>query len=622
MKRSFPALALLLCAAAVLAPRAGAQDGGPDLLYADALYYAHQGEWFEATVRLDAEQAAPRPTRALRSVMREGRPLAFFELNYRMHRRAGRAMEALIESAKDDAVRNEALFRLARLYFQKDQPADAMRSLERMRGDVPPGIRADVAFLRANIALAAGRTVEAARILKGLRSENGLEGFSAYNLGIALLLSGREEEGRAALDRAGRIGNDDRASLAIRDKANLVLGEKLMSDGRFDAAKAALDRVRLAGPFSNRALLSSGWADASQNRFESALAPWSALAGREVTDPAVQEALLAVPYAYARLGVYGTAAKKYEAALDAFVREIGKLDASIASVRQGHFLASLLREEPKQDAAWLARLRELPQTPETFYLLELMASHDFQESLRNYLDLEELRGKLETWSRDLAAFEDLITRRQKHYLPLLPDIDRELRRLEAEMGLRTMRRDRIAKQLDAMRASPDPERLITADERGMDLLVARLEKFAARASSTAAGPFRERVRRLRAALYWNMYAQYDQRFADAQAHLAGLDRELETLRRRRQDILRARQTAVGGYQGYADLISRQRRKIADAAEKVRQLIPRQAQVLETMAVNELTRRRGRLEEFRVKAKYALADSYDRATSRARTKDAQ
>ena len=31
-----------------------------------------------------------------------------------------------------------------------------------------------------------------------------------------------------------------------------------------------------------------------------------------------------------------------------------------------------------------------------------------------------------------------------------------------------------------------------------------------------------------------------------------------------------------------------------------------------MAVNELSKRRDRLEEFRVKARFALADSYDRA----------
>ncbi len=39
---------------------------------------------------------------------------------------------------------------------------------------------------------------------------------------------------------------------------------------------------------------------------------------------------------------------------------------------------------------------------------------------------------------------------------------------------------------------------------------------------------------------------------------------------------------------------------------------RQGHMLEVMAVNELSARRDRLEEFQVKARFAMADSYDRA----------
>jgi hypothetical protein len=42
-------------------------------------------------------------------------------------------------------------------------------------------------------------------------------------------------------------------------------------------------------------------------------------------------------------------------------------------------------------------------------------------------------------------------------------------------------------------------------------------------------------------------------------------------------------------------------------------------MLEIMAVNELSRRRDRLAEFQIKARFAMADSYDRAT-RAQTQE--
>ena len=45
---------------------------------------------------------------------------------------------------------------------------------------------------------------------------------------------------------------------------------------------------------------------------------------------------------------------------------------------------------------------------------------------------------------------------------------------------------------------------------------------------------------------------------------------------------------------------------------MKELIARQGNMLEIMAVNELTKRRERLAEFQIKARFAMADSYDRA----------
>ena len=51
----------------------------------------------------------------------------------------------------------------------------------------------------------------------------------------------------------------------------------------------------------------------------------------------------------------------------------------------------------------------------------------------------------------------------------------------------------------------------------------------------------------------------------------------------------------------------------DAREKVNTLMARQGHMLDVMAVNELDQRRKRLEEYQVQARFALSESYDRAT---------
>lgn len=626
MNRLLVLLTILIFFSASSAPAAPtAQKELKDLYFGEALYYAFQGEWFDAIARLDTElmqhHRIDEPERdTLHYHINQAEfDVGDFELFYRMHRRAGRAITAVIEGNVEEQVRNEAIFRLARIYFQKDQPQNAQQAVDRIKGPVPEKIRDDLAFLRAQILMADGGFEEAARILKELQGVKNLEGFTTYNLGIALVRGGKAGEGRQYLDRTGRIESDNPVTLAIKDKSNLVLGEKLLSENNFEGAKEVLDRVRLSGPFSNRALLSSGWADASRERFESALAPWTVLSERAVTDPAVQEAMLAVPYVYGRLGVYSKAALMYGRALEAFSKEIEKLGASITSIREGKFLKALTREELKQDPNWVVRLRELPETPETFYLLDLMASHDFQESLKNYLDLEELRRKLEVWSGDLVAFEDIIRQRRAYYQPLLPVIDREFRRLDSQIRLRLEQRDRVEQRLKNMLTAPRPDFLATAKERIISERIARLERKLTTRGKTISPEVETRIKRLRGVLHWNIYTEYDRRLTETHKHLHDLNHEVELLKRQYAAFVRTRQAATQSCEGYDDVIRRLRTRITAAREKVEELMSRQGHLLEVMAVNELTKRRERLEEFQVKARFAMADSYDRATKAQRKK---
>jgi len=618
MYRLFIILTFLVFSVSSAAAGTSAPKELKDLYFGEALYDAFQGDWFDAISRLDTELAQhygldePKRDSLYYHINQAEFAVGDFELAYRMHQRAGRAITAVIEGNVEEPVRNEAIFRLARIYFQKNQPVNALYAIERINGVVPPKIRDDLAFLRAQILMANGRFDEAERILKDLQSAKSIEGFSTYNLGIALIKDGKEIEGRQYLDRTGRISSNDDLTLAIKDKSNLVLGSKMLKEKDFESAKQVLDRVRLKGPFSNRALLGSGWADAFQGHFERALVPWSILVTREVTDASVQEAMLAAPYAYGKLNVYSKAALMYGNALEKFGIEIDKLDASIKSIREGYFLKALVREELKQDADWVVKLRKLPQTPETYYLLELMASHNFQESLKNYLDLEELRKKLETWKGELDAFEEIIDQRRAYYQPLLPAIDQEFRRLDSQMHLRLEQRDRIEQRLKNMLVVPRPDYLATSEERVFGEQVMQLEKNLTAGGSTVPEGIEARIKRLRGVLHWNIYTDYDRRFTEAYNHLYDLNHEVDKLKKKYNAFVRTRQAATQSYEGYDDVIRRLRFLIREAREKVGELMARQGHMLESMAVNELTKRRERLAEFQINVRFAMAESYDRA----------
>jgi tetratricopeptide (TPR) repeat protein len=529
-----------------------------------------------------------------------------------MHLRAGRAIKAVLEGAVDESVRNEAAFRLARIHFQNGQLDDALHALSRITGTVPAEIKNDVEFLRANIYMATGRPGEAVKVLEQLRSDESLAGFTAYNLGIALLQDGRTQNAIEQLDKAGQLSAADPASLAIRDKANLVLGTILFESGNFDRARQSLDRVHLEGPFSNQALLRAGFAEASAKQYDRALVPWNMLVDRDPTDAAVQEAALAVPHAYASLNLHGRAAIMYGRALELFSKQIERVDASIGSVRDGSFLKALVREESRQDETWVIRLRSLPDSPETYYLMELMASHDFQTALHNYLDLEDLLSRLTAWNTSLDAFDDIIALRGQNYEPLLPEVDAKFRDLDSRIRLRLEQRKHLSERLKAMLTAARPDYLATKEERIAGERISLIEKQLPEPGNPESLALRQRAAHLRGVLTWQMETEYPERLTAAYKHLGELNTEIDALTQQYDEFVRARQAATHSYVGYDAQIAKLRERVGEALKQVDTLMDQQGQMIETAAINQLEVRRDRMLAQQTESRYGVADSYDRA----------
>lgn len=597
-----------------------ARDGGElkDLYYGEALFYAYQGKFFNAISRIDTELAQyygldePRLNSLYYHIDNAEFSVGDFELYYRMHNRAGRAIKAVIEGNVPDAVRNDAIYRLSKIYYQKQRSLEALRVIEQIKGDVPAHLRDEEKFLRAQIYMATGKFSEAIGLLKDIEGAEGLEGYAGYNLGVALFKSGAQQEGISQLAKVGRAASGGGAARSIADKANLVLGFRLLEAGEPERALQYLQRVRLKGPFSNKALLGAGWAAAAMGSYDRALVPWTILSRRNVTDRPVQEVLLGLPYAYGKLNVHGKAAILYGQALEAYSGELKRLDDSIASIRKGGFLDALENVRRESDKQWLVNMRDLPESPEAYYLTQMMASHDFQESLKNYFDLTHLEGMLRKWKDWLLAYEDIIEKRAAYYQPILPGIENKFRSLDSRIKLRTEQKERLDTRLGKMLVSPRPDVLMTEEERAQLQEIGNLEALADRRGNNNTS-VEHRIERLRGIITWNIYNQYQDRFTQAVEHLHELDRHISRMKDLYRSFVRTRQAATQSYKGYGDRITDLRIAINKAQERIEVLIARQGHVIELMAVNELEKRRRRIEEYQIKARFAMAESYDRAT---------
>jgi hypothetical protein len=424
---------------------------------------------------------------------------------------------------------------------------------------------------------------------------------------------GRVDAGVRVLDEVGQLRASDLTLSGLRDKANVALGYAWLQAELPEQAGPSLQRVRLHGPFANKALLGVGWADAERGDYRAALSPWLELSQRAVLDPAVQESLLAVPYAFSQLGANRQAADYYLAAIDTFNAEIGRVDQAIASVEQGTFVADLLRNRVTDESGWYWRLDSLPDSIESYYLYELVASNDFQEGLKNYRDLLYLQSNLARWSDSLGVFTDILDTRERAYAQRLPLIERSLDRVDLDdLGAA---RVYLESRLIAIERDENVWALGTPSEQAAWALLESLtQKLAMVDDAPGVAALRDKHAFLKGVLYWNLYRDYKARLWQAKRNLRGLEGEYRTAQRAYHQVERARAEWPDEFANRSQSIADLTLRLTSMSARLDGLVARQAKSLERLSTRELTAQRERLSTYLVQARFALAAIYDRSAT--------
>lgn len=589
------------------------REPGPvqDLAYGEVLFYFYQDDYFSALTRLLAAQTREEmPAHAGEAELL----LGGLYLSYGQHRLAGQIFEQLLEGAVDPALHDRAWFFLAKIWHQRGYLDEALAALGRIREALPEELEPDRRMLHAQVLMDKGEFNEALALLeawpkRGTRWVT----YAKYNVGVALVRLGQVEAGARVLDEVGQIEDEDPDAVALRDKANVALGYAWLQAQTPSAAKPPLQRVRLDGPFSTKALLGVGWADAEQEDYRAALAPWIELQGRDLLDPAVQESLLAVPYAYAQLGADGQAAEHYTTAIAAFTNEIAQLDAAIEAIADGELLTELLEYGREYGSGWYWRLDRVPDSIESRYLYELMSTHRFQEGLKNYRDLRQLDRRLAESARSLDAFDDILDTRQLAYVQRLPVMNAALSNIDVDAM--NARRVELESRLSSIERSEDFVALGTVEEQALfDELVAMEPSLRMLGDDPQANELRGKHAFLKGLMIWDLRKQYHERLWQQRRALRTLDREL-----RAADRLELRVRT--GRDDWPDRFADQTARVAALTQRVYGLqgtvtaaLGQQQQYLQAIAIEELEAQRGRLGTYMVQARFSLAAIYDRAAA--------
>jgi tetratricopeptide (TPR) repeat protein len=610
------AVVLSLPAADAVAAR-GEGDGivVQDLAYGEVLFEFFQEDYFTALTRLLAARARGELEHhgAESELMLGG-----LYLSYGQHRLAGEIFERVLAQSVDPALHDRAWFFLAKIWQQRGYLGEAEAALARIAGELPEELEPERQMLYAQVLMDQGRFAESLTALESWRRpSDAWIGYAKYNIGVSLVRLGQIEAGARVLDEVGQLDPENPELDALRDKANVALGYAWLQASRPIEAKPSLQRVRLNGPFSNKALLGVGWSDAEGADYRAALAPWLALRERSLLDSAVQESLLAVPYAFAQLGADKQAADHYVDAIEAFSREIVRLTESIDSIEKGELIASLLgeREDVANDASgWYWRLERIPDSVESRYLYELLASNRFQEGLKNYRDLTQLNRNLDRWVESLGAFDDILDTRQRAYVERLPNIESSL--TSVDLAAMAERRVELESRLQAIERSEDVVALGTAKEQETWATLAAMEpKLALLPNDAASDEIRTKHRFLRGLLLWDLKRDYKARLWAERKSLSELDRQLREAQRRHHQVTSSRDDWPEKFAALTARIDGLRPRVLALEESAQTALHRQEQFLQSIAVDELKAQRDRLNTYMVQARFALASIYDRAAAR-------
>ncbi len=582
-----------------------------DIAYGEVLYDFYQGNYLEALTRLEAAKV-----RNEFSANRDDAELLLggLYLSYGEHELAASIFERLLAKSTDAAVQDRAWYFLAKIRYERGYLPEAEQALARIAHPLPADLEPDRRLLEARVLMDEGKFEAArAKLESWKKPADEWIGYAKYNLGVALVRLGRVDEGARVLAEVGALETTDPELLALRDKADVALGYAWLQAARPGEAKPALERVRLDGPFSNKALLGLGWADAELKQYREALTPWTELAGRDLLDSAVQESLLAVPYAFAELGADGQAAARYTDSIKTFDAEMGRLDEAIGRVRDGELIGRLLASGRLGADGWYWRLDALPDSPESRYLYALVATNRFQEALKNCRDLMYLLKNLDRWEDSVGAFHDILDTRQRAYDERKPLINRSLE--QVDLDAMAAQRVELDSRLETIEATNDSVALGTPKQQQMWRKLKAMEpQLATLGSDAHSEELREKEHFLAGLLQWDLDRDYRARLWAEKKSLRRLDLDLKEAQGRRHEVAQARDEWPDQFEALTARIDAVQPRLDALRGAVSSELERQKAYLETLAADELEAQRHRLETYRLQAQFSLAAIYDRAAA--------
>jgi len=320
-------------------------------------------------------------------------------LSYGMADDARAVFEALLGANAPPLIRNRAWYFLAKFYYNKSDLANAARSLGQIEGEIPEDLNFDYHYLSTLVKSSRRTLAEGDDVFDKSLVESPQYPYLLFNLAIGQLKGGDIVKAVENLEEVAVFEGGSEEYAVLSDRARHGLAQVAIQKGRFDEAWAYLTQIRTTGLYSNRALLGYAWAAIKLKRFADATAALQLLNGRSIASPEVQEAKVLLAHLYEQEG-------SPRKALKANLIAIKEFQSGVAMVNEARRIIDQ-KEVPREfitnmdaimdDSDWHSAAPSVDYKNLTPFLIDLMASHPFHETLKELGDLYSMRSNLRYW---------------------------------------------------------------------------------------------------------------------------------------------------------------------------------------------------------------------------------
>jgi len=337
------------------------------------------------------------------------------------------------------------------------------------------------------------------------------------------------------------------------------------------------------------------------------------LRGRDLLDSAVQESMLAIPYAMAKLDAVSQAADYYLDAIEAFGEETQRLEQAIREIESVDYFDAFVGDDSMDSSGWYWRLEQLPEGPESRYLFHLLAKHEFQEGLKNYRDLNYLHRNLGEWQRNVDVYANMLETRRQAYAARVPIVEGALER--ADLDSMIGRKLELDSTLNNIEASRDWLALASSAEFATWGEISGLAETPVLAADIPeAIDARDKIGLMKGVLQWQLERDFADRLWRLRRNLRQTGEALVDTQRSRRKIDESLRAEPLRLDDLGNRVYELEPRLENTKMRVEDAISAQRAFLQGIAVQELQAQKKRLDIYAVQARFALAAIYDIAAS--------